>query len=112
MYAEKIDVNSVIMSEVYCKKWIREWDILYAKINGPLEKLKTKKTEVGEFYVKIAKKMDITPDTVGEVSSETTGLMAQVDKLKKMHDKAYESFAHGRADKMQTLNNQIKEQET
>ena len=76
MYAEKIDVNTVIMTEVYCKKWIKEWETLYAKINGPLEKLKTKKNEVGEFYLKIAKKMDITPDTVGDANSDKTGLMA------------------------------------
>lgn len=88
MYAEKIDVNAVIMSEVYCKKWMKEWEILFTKVNEPLDRLRSKKSEVGEFYLKIAKRMDITPNILGDISKEQQGLMSIVEKIKNEYYKA------------------------
>jgi hypothetical protein len=74
MYAEKIDIKAVVMTEEYCKTWVMEWEKLSTKVNEPLDIIDKKKGEIGEFYTNIEKVMDISFTAKKEVGNKQEGI--------------------------------------
>ncbi len=81
MYADKVDINEVVMTEEYCKRWLLEWEKLGKKANKPLELLDRKKSSIGEFYTNLEKEMDISFTASKEIGSKQEGIKKFVIKL-------------------------------
>jgi len=109
MYADKIDINEVVMTEDYCKKWYAEWDKLGSKANQPLELLEKKKSSIGAFYVNLEKQMDIQMSATKEIGAKQESLKKFALKLQNMVADVRQCNTQQRADQMSQLNKQFEQ---
>lgn len=43
----------MILNEEYCSEWAEKWDNLSKRLAEPLDLIKAKKEDIGEFYKKV-----------------------------------------------------------